>query len=163
MKGLPWDAQDGIVRGRPRKESAPPPPMLVGENTQSGNPDLPDKTEVTHSETPKEIDDTNDHDSVPVSETPLNDNRDASHIKSKSSVVTADGVRQRLTFDGEASGMTPDPKRSKETVKQGETRESNALPGESPERKKVRFLLDSGDGGAAAVTVKELVEDYWSD
>ena len=44
--------------------------------------------------------------------------------------------------------MTPDPKRSKETVKQGEIRESNALPGESPERKKVRFLLDSGDGGA---------------
>ena len=59
--------------------------------------------------------------------------------------------------------MTPGPKRSKETVKQGETRESNALPGESPERKKVRFLPDSGDSGAAAVTVEELVEDYWSD
>ena len=59
--------------------------------------------------------------------------------------------------------MTPDPKRSKETVKQGETRESHALPGESLERKKVRFLPDSGDGGAAAVTVEELVEDYWSD
>ena len=59
--------------------------------------------------------------------------------------------------------MTPDPKRSKETMKQGETHESNALPGESPERKKVRFLPDSGDGGAAAVTVEELVEDYWSD
>ena len=59
--------------------------------------------------------------------------------------------------------MTPDPKRSKETVKQSETRESNALPGESPERKKVRFLSESGDGGAAAVTVEELVEDYWSD
>ena len=58
--------------------------------------------------------------------------------------------------------MTPGPKRSKETVKQGETRESNALPGESLERKKVRFLSDSGDGGAA-VTVEELVEDYWSD
>ena len=57
--------------------------------------------------------------------------------------------------------MTPDPKRSKETVKQGD--ESNALLGESPERKKVRFLPDSGDGGAAAVTVEELVEDYWSD
>ena len=40
----------------------------------------------------------------------------------------------------------------------GEIRESNALPGESPERKKVRFLLDSGDGGAAAVTVEEPVE-----
>ena len=27
----------------------------------------------------------------------------------------------------------------------------------------MRFLSDSGDGGAAAVTVEELVEDYWSD
>ena len=86
MKDLPWDAQDGIVRGQPRKEPAPPPPILVGENTQSDNPDLPDKTEVTHAETPKETDDTNDHDSVPLSETPLKDDRDASHIKSKSSV-----------------------------------------------------------------------------
>ena len=93
MKGLPWDAQDGVVRGRPRKEPAPPPPILVGENTQSHNPDLPDKTEMTHSDTPKETD-TNDHDSVPMSETPLKDDRDASHIKSKSSVDTADGVRQ---------------------------------------------------------------------
>ena len=59
--------------------------------------------------------------------------------------------------------MIPDPKRSKETVKQGETRELNVPPGESPERKKVRFLPDSGSGGAAAVTVEELVEDYWSD
>ena len=89
----------------------------------------------------------------------MNDNRDASHIKSKSSVDTADGVRQRLKFDGEAYGMTPDPKRSKETVKQGETRELNVPPGESPERKKVRFMPDSGSGGAAAVTVEELVED----
>ena len=81
MKGLPWDAQDGIVRCRPRKESAPPPPpILVGENTQNDNPDMPDKTEVTLFETPKETNDTNDHDSVPMSETPLNDNRDASHI-----------------------------------------------------------------------------------
>ena len=132
------------------------PPVLVGENTQSHSPDLPDKTEDTHSETPKETDDTNDPDNVPKSETPLNDNRDASHIKSKSSVDTADGVRQPLKFDGGASGMTPDTKRSKENVKQGETRESL-------ERKKVRFLPDSGDGGAAAVTVEELVEDYWSD
>ena len=52
VKGLTWDAQDGIVRGRPRKESAPPPPILVEEHIQSDNPDLPDKTEVTHSETP---------------------------------------------------------------------------------------------------------------
>ena len=41
-EGLPWDAQDGIVRGRSRKEPAPPPPVLVGENTQKHNPDLPD-------------------------------------------------------------------------------------------------------------------------
>ena len=67
---------------------------------------------MTHSETPKETDDTNNPDNVPLSETPLNDGRDASHIKSKSSVDTADGVRQLLKFDGEASGMTPDPKRS---------------------------------------------------
>ena len=71
--------QDGIVRGRPRKEPAPPPPVLVGVNTQSHNPDLPDKTEETHSETPKETADTNDSDNVPISETPLNDGRDASH------------------------------------------------------------------------------------
>ena len=59
--------------------------------------------------------------------------------------------------------MTPYPKRSKETVKQGEIRESNALPGESSERKKVRFSSESGDGGACALTVEELVEDCWSD
>ena len=47
VKGLPWDAQDGVVRGRPRKEPAPPPPILVGENTQTDNPDMPDKTEAT--------------------------------------------------------------------------------------------------------------------
>ena len=93
------------------KEPAPPPPALVGENTQSYNFDLPDTTEKTHSETPKETDDTNDADNVSMSETPPNDGRDASHIKSKSSVDAADGVRQRLKFDGEASGMTPDPKR----------------------------------------------------
>ena len=98
-----------------------------------------------------------------MSETPLKDDRDASHIKSTSSVDAADWVRHRLNFDGETSGMTPDPKRSKETVKQGETRESNALPGESPEKKKVRFLSEPGDGGACAITVEELVEDWWSD
>ena len=69
----------------------------------------------------------------------MNDGRDASHIKSKSSLDDTSGVRQRLKFDGLATGMTPDPKRSKETVKQGETRESNALPVESPDKKKVRF------------------------
>ena len=61
VKGLPWDAQDGLVRGRPTKEPAPPPPVLIGENTQKHNPDLPDKTEDKHSETPKETDDTNDY------------------------------------------------------------------------------------------------------
>ena len=91
MKGLPWDAQDGIVEGRRRKEPAPPPPVLIGENTQKHTPDLPDQ----HSETTKEADDTNDADNVPMSETPLNDGRDASHIKSKSSKDTANGVRQR--------------------------------------------------------------------
>ena len=51
--------------------------------------------------------------------------------------------------------MTPDPKRSKETLKHGEIRESNGLPGESPDKKKVRF--------SSEVTVEELVEDYRSD
>ena len=68
-------------------------------------------------------------------------------------------MQQRWKFDGEASGLTQDSKRSKETVKHCGTRESNALPDESPERKKARFLPDSGDRGAAAVTVEELVED----
>ena len=86
MKGLPWDAEDGILRGRPRKESALPPPILVGENSQTHNPDLPDNTADNHSESPKETDDTNDSDNVPMSETPSSDGRDASHIKSKSSL-----------------------------------------------------------------------------
>ena len=54
--------------------------------------------------------------------------------------------------------MTPDHRWSKETVKQGEVRESNALSGESPEKKKVRFPPETGDGGACAITVVELVE-----
>ena len=87
----------------------------------------------TQSETLQEKDDTNDPDNVPMSETPMNDCRDASHIKSKSSWDDAFGERQRLKFDGEAC---PDPKRSKVTVKKGETRESNSLPGESLERKR---------------------------
>ena len=107
--------------------------MLVGENTQRHNPDAPDTTEDKHSETAKETDDTNDVDDVPMSETPVSDGRHPSHIKYKSSAADTDGVRQRLKFDGEASAMTPDPKRSKETVKRGEFRESNALPGESPD------------------------------
>ena len=126
VKGLPWDAEDGILRGRPRKESAPPPPIPVGENTQkhSPSPDLPDNTAYSDSVSPKETKDTNDTDNVPVSQTPMNDCRDASHIKSKSSLDDTSGVRQRLKFDGVATGMAPDPKRSKETVKQGEIRES---------------------------------------
>ena len=79
---------------------------------------------------------------VPMSETPLKDGRDASHIKSQSSVDTADGVRHRLKFDGEASGMTPDSKRFKEIVKQGDTRKSNALPGQV-NMARVRCLRDS--------------------
>ena len=55
-------------------------------NTQKHNPDLPDEIEEKHFETPKETDDTNDTDNVPMSETPMNDGRDASHIKAKSSV-----------------------------------------------------------------------------
>ena len=58
--------------------------------------------------------------------------------------------------------MTPDHNRSKASVKQGEVRESNALPGESLEKKKVRFIPEPGDGGACAITVEELVEDYCS-
>ena len=50
-------------------------------------------------------------------------------IKSKSSVADTNGVRQRLKFEFEASGIALDPKKSKETVKQGEIRESNSLSG----------------------------------
>ena len=45
VKGLPWDAQDGIVRGRPRKELAPPPPALIGDTNDANN--------VPMSETPR--------------------------------------------------------------------------------------------------------------
>ena len=133
------------------------------ENNQTHNPDMPDNAADNHSQSPKETDDTNETDNVPMSETPSDDGRDASHIKSKSSLDDTSGVRQRLKFDGVATGMTPDPKRANETVKHGEIRESNALPGESPDKKKVRFLSEPGDGGACAITVEELVEDYWSD
>ena len=133
-------------------------PFLVGENTQKHNPDLPDKTEDKHSEMPKETA------NVRNSETPLNDGRDASHIKSKSSVDAADGERQRLKFDGEASGNDSRPQEVQRDCQAAMTfRESNALLGESPEKKKVRFLPELGDGGACAITVEELVEDYWSD
>ena len=60
----------------------------------------------------------------------MNIGHDASHIKSS-------GVRQRLKSDGWTTGMTPETKRSKETVKQSEIRESNALPGELPSKEKV--------------------------
>ena len=59
--------------------------------------------------------------------------------------------------------MTPDPKRSKQTVKQCEVRELNGLRGESPEKGEVRFLPEPGVGGACAITVEELVEDFWYD
>ena len=163
VKGLPWDAEDGILQGRPRKERPPPPPILVGEDSQTYNPDLPDNTADNHSQSPKETDNIDDTDNVPMSQTPSSDGRDASHIKSESSLDDTSGVRQRLKFDGVASGMTPDPKRPKETVKHGEIRESNPLAGESPDRKKVRFSSEPGGGGACAITVEELVEDYWSD
>ena len=92
MKGLPWDPQHGIVRGRPRKEPAPPPPVSVGENTQRLNPDTPDSTEGNHSETAKETDDTNDAHNVPMSQTPSSDGqRDRSHIKAKSAAADTDG------------------------------------------------------------------------
>ena len=97
----------------------------------------------------------NDTDNAPMSEKPMNDGRDASHLKSKSSLDDTSGARQRLKFDGVASVMTPDPKRSKETAKQGEIRESDALPGESLDKKKVRF--------SSEFTVEELVEDSWAD
>ena len=106
MKGLPWEAQDGILRGRPRKERAPPPPILVGEDSQTYNPDLPDNTADNHSQSPKETDDIDDTDNVSMSQTPSSDGRDASHIKSKASLDDTSGVRQRLKFDGVASGMT---------------------------------------------------------
>ena len=70
VKGLPWDVEDGILRGRPRKESAPPP-ILVAENSQTQSPDLSDNTADNHSESPKEPDDTNDTDNVSMSETPV--------------------------------------------------------------------------------------------
>ena len=54
-------------------------------------------------------------------------------------------------------------KRCKEAVRQGEVRESTAPPGESLEKKKVRFSTEVGAGGASGITVEEQVEDYWSD
>ena len=72
---------------------------------------------------------------------------DRSSSKAKSTTADADGVRQRLKFDGEASGLTPDPQRCMQTVRQGEVRESNAPPGESPEKNKVRFSTEPGSGG----------------
>ena len=123
MKGLPWDAEDGIHRGRPRKESAPPPPILVGDNTQTHNMDLPDNTADKHSETPKETDDAKETDTAPMSETPVDDGRNASHMKSKSSLDNISGVRQRCELwcgDGDDS-------RPQETVRQGEIRESNTF------------------------------------
>ena len=121
-----------------------------------------------HSGSDKETDDSYD---VPMKESPSRDghppssggSHDRSKSKAKSTTADADGVRQRLKFDGEASGMTPYSKRCKETVRQGEVRESTAPPGESLEKNKVRFSMEVGAGGACATTVEEQVEDYWSD
>ena len=41
--------------------------------------------------------------------------------------------------------------------------ESNSVPGESLDKKKLRFSTGPGDGGACAITAEEQVEDYWSD
>ena len=109
VKGLPWDAQDGIVRGRPRKEPTQLHPVLVGESTQT-------HSAGSCSESGKETDDSHD---VPMNESPSSDGQpqssggshDRSNSKAKSATDDADGVRQRLKFDGKASGMTPDPKR----------------------------------------------------
>ena len=116
----------------------------------------------------KETDDSND---VPMHESPSSDGqlpssggpRGRSNSKAKSTTTDAGGVRQRSKFDGEASGMTPEPKRCKESARQGEVRESHAPPRESPEKKRVRFSTEPGSGGACAITVEEQVEDYWSD
>ena len=40
---------------------------------------------------------------------------------------------------------------------------SRTAPGESLDKKKVRFSSEPGDGGACAITVEEQVEDHWSD
>ena len=68
-----------------------------------------------HCESDKETDDTKDTDNAPMSDTPVNDGRDASHIKSTSSLDDTSGARQRLKFDGVASGMTPDPRRKSDS------------------------------------------------
>ena len=99
----------------------PPPHILVGENNQKDNVDGPDTADGSHSGTGKETNNTNDTDDVAMSKTSSSDGQHArSHSKAKSSTADADGVRQRLKFDGEASGMTPDPKRCKETLRQVE-------------------------------------------
>ena len=67
--------------------------------------------------------------------------------KAESAAADAGEVRQRLRFDGETSGMTPDSKRRKETLRQDEVHESTAPPGESLEKKMVRFMTEVGAGG----------------
>ena len=78
VKGLPWDAQDGIVRSRPRKEPTPPHPILVGESTQEHSTGMHDTTDelrgrhsaCSQSGSGKETDDSND---VPMNESPCSD------------------------------------------------------------------------------------------
>ena len=38
VRGLPWDPEDGIVRGRPRKIAAPPGPVVALEQGQAPQP-----------------------------------------------------------------------------------------------------------------------------
>ena len=73
-EGSPMGAQDGIVRGRPRKEPTPPhPPFLVGESTQKHNTGIHDITDELggrhsaggHSGSGEETDDRNE---VPMNE-----------------------------------------------------------------------------------------------
>ena len=75
VKGLQWDKEDGILRGRPRKEPAPPPPIFIGEDSQTHNPDLPD------GQSPKETDNMNDTDNVSMSETTLSDGREPHQVQ----------------------------------------------------------------------------------
>ena len=83
----------------------------------------------SHTGSGKETGDSND---VPMNESLSSDGQpqssgvshDRSKSKAKSTTADADGVRQRLKFDGESSGMTFDPERCKDTVRQGEVNRS---------------------------------------
>ena len=80
---------------------------------------------------------TGDRNEVPMNESLSSDGQSQSsggshdriNSKATSTTADADGVRQGLKFDGEASEMTHDPKRCKESVRKGEVCESTAPPG----------------------------------